>query len=481
MNKKLWLLAAVFAVFTLLFAACPTGNNTPPPGPPGPPEPGPDGIVTLTGFTIVEGNFSIERDGGTKQLTHVFTPSTADDQSVTYKTSSASNATVSSTGLVTGVNQGMATITATPGGDPALAKTITVTVTKKSTDIDPETMTIKKGGVEVSTLTMNIGESVEFDIDWGSTTPTDTSVLWTPVDTGDARVIAMTVAFPYFEEEYGALSIKAIGPGTKTYRVRSNAKTSLYKDIAVTVSNKTGFANPVTVDEDGFTWWWNPVPMFRFPVKKIVQKERPTIGWYPSNQWFFSSTPETMNDKFAQAAAKTGSVMVFYISRTKFPTGTQRVLQIGDGYSEDTDRWVGQPIDLLPGQTVYRLEVPVAKVLKWEMYAYKNEVKTTYYDNYNQLFEKYNGTHPTTPPKPYEYGTDENGLENKFDPGAPKDPSDPNISSYRNDVNYYTYYEGSYNYFQHYWLGRSQVSMFQRYAEDQGGTMLKRIELEIPN
>jgi Synergist-CTERM protein sorting domain-containing protein len=67
--------------------------------------------------------------GGTLSLTLTFTPSNATDKSVTYTSNAPTVASVSSTGLVTGVSAGTAYITAvTPNGKNATC-TITVTST----------------------------------------------------------------------------------------------------------------------------------------------------------------------------------------------------------------------------------------------------------------------------------------------------------------------------------------------------------------
>ncbi|QIG68781.1 putative structural Ig-like protein [Rhizobium phage RHph_Y2_6] len=64
----------------------------------------------------------------TLQLTATVGPTDAVDKSVTWSTSDATKATVSSTGLVTGVAAGSATITAKPSVDAGVSDTIAITV-----------------------------------------------------------------------------------------------------------------------------------------------------------------------------------------------------------------------------------------------------------------------------------------------------------------------------------------------------------------
>lgn len=66
--------------------------------------------------------------GGTAQITSGVNPSDA-EQSVTYESSAPSVATVSSSGVVTGVSAGSATITVTSTADGTKTDTVAVTVT----------------------------------------------------------------------------------------------------------------------------------------------------------------------------------------------------------------------------------------------------------------------------------------------------------------------------------------------------------------
>ena len=67
--------------------------------------------------------------GGTVQLTATVSPSNASPKTVTWTTSNSSYATVSTSGLVTGVAAGTVTITATSTSNASLSSSCTVTVT----------------------------------------------------------------------------------------------------------------------------------------------------------------------------------------------------------------------------------------------------------------------------------------------------------------------------------------------------------------
>lgn len=90
------------------------------------------GWISVTGVTINPDNVSI-KIGKTVQLSAVVLPENASDPSVIWKSSNNAVATVSSTGLVTGIKEGTTDITVTTQ-DGNLAATCKVTVEKEPVD-----------------------------------------------------------------------------------------------------------------------------------------------------------------------------------------------------------------------------------------------------------------------------------------------------------------------------------------------------------
>ncbi|MGN4006898.1 Ig-like domain-containing protein [Cronobacter sakazakii] len=86
-----------------------------------------DDTVAVTGVTVTPATASLTV-GATRQLTGTVLPSDATDKSGTWTTSDATKATVSSTGLVTGVAAGTSTITF-KSNDGSFTATCAVTVT----------------------------------------------------------------------------------------------------------------------------------------------------------------------------------------------------------------------------------------------------------------------------------------------------------------------------------------------------------------
>lgn len=88
--------------------------------------------VKATGITLNNSSLALN-PGQTSQLTATVLPSNATNKSVTWKSSNTSVATVSSTGLVTAVSKGNASVTATTADGTNLSASCQVTVTAAPT------------------------------------------------------------------------------------------------------------------------------------------------------------------------------------------------------------------------------------------------------------------------------------------------------------------------------------------------------------
>lgn len=117
----------------------------------------------VSSITVTPTSITLEPNG-TQQLTATVnaTPSSA-DKTVTWNTSNASVATVSTTGLVTAVAQGSATITATSNLDNTKSGTCTVTVNPPAAPIEVESISMK------SATTIGIGSSETLAVTYNPT------------------------------------------------------------------------------------------------------------------------------------------------------------------------------------------------------------------------------------------------------------------------------------------------------------------------
>lgn len=101
-----------------------------------------DKIIPVSSITLNSKEETIVV-GSITQLTATVSPATATDQRVTWTSGNSAVATVDDNGLVKGISQGTATITATAGSKSA---TCTITVTEKSVDFTGIKYTIQADG-----------------------------------------------------------------------------------------------------------------------------------------------------------------------------------------------------------------------------------------------------------------------------------------------------------------------------------------------
>lgn len=139
--------------------------------------------------------------GATTQLTVGYTPSDTNVKNVIYSSSSESIATVSNTGLVTGIAQGSATITATAqteSGTTTATCSITVTpIAVTGVSLSSNSETIKVGKTVTLVPTISPSNATNKNVTWSSS---DTSIATvsdgtvTGVSAGTATITVTTVS-----------------------------------------------------------------------------------------------------------------------------------------------------------------------------------------------------------------------------------------------------------------------------------------------
>ncbi|MBP3552798.1 MAG: Ig domain-containing protein [Bacteroidaceae bacterium] len=152
--------------------------------------------------------------GESHSLTAKVLPENATDKNVTWKSSDASIATVSSSGVVKAIGAGTATITATAGGKSA---TCQVTVEENVVEVTAVTLSSTE-------LSLTVGESHSLTAKVLPENATDKSVTWKSSDASIATVSSS-----------GA--VKAIGAGTATITATAGGKSATCQ---VTVKQKGG-------------------------------------------------------------------------------------------------------------------------------------------------------------------------------------------------------------------------------------------------
>ena len=175
-----------------------------------------EGDTAVSGVTLNKTSTTITQEGS-EQLTATVAPSYATNKNVTWSTSNSSVATVSNTGLVSGVNAGTAIITVTTE-DGGFTATCNVTVTAvyhvTGVSLSPAALALHPG--ENSSLTATITPS----------NATNKNVAWSTNNSSVATVSG------------GTVSAKAAGTATITVTTEDGGKTAsctvTVTDVAVT-------------------------------------------------------------------------------------------------------------------------------------------------------------------------------------------------------------------------------------------------------
>ncbi|MBO4856829.1 MAG: Ig-like domain-containing protein [Bacilli bacterium] len=145
--------------------------------------------------------------GYTTQLTPVFTPSDTNQTTLVWESSNTSVATVSQTGLVTGVAAGTSTITATgyDENDQPVVGTCTVTVT---------TVAVTGVSLNKTSSDLSLGATLTLEATVAPANATNKNVTWTSSNTSVATVSA------------GTVTAKAVGSTTITVKTVDGNKTA---------------------------------------------------------------------------------------------------------------------------------------------------------------------------------------------------------------------------------------------------------------
>lgn len=171
--------------------------------------------VKVTGITLNQTSLSLE-SGSTQQLAATVSPSNAANKSVLWSSSNPSVATISSTGLVTCIGAGTATITCSAADGSGVTATCSVTVTEATVLIS--SITLNTTNVELS-----VGDTHQLTVTILPSNATNTYVTCSSNDPSVATVSSSGL-------------ITAVAAGTATITCSATDGSGVTATCAVTVS-----------------------------------------------------------------------------------------------------------------------------------------------------------------------------------------------------------------------------------------------------
>ena len=154
--------------------------------------------------------------GETTTIIPTFTPQNTNETALTWKSSDVTKATVSSSGVVTGISEGTVEITATSVEKTNVKKTVTVTV--KNNAVALESITPDKTSVKIP-----VGETSTINLTFAPDNATNKNVTWTTSDSNIATVAD------------GVIS--SVAAGTCTITATSEENPEIKAEIAVEIEN----------------------------------------------------------------------------------------------------------------------------------------------------------------------------------------------------------------------------------------------------
>jgi|GEM_PF-3387852 len=189
-------------------------------------------IIPVTGVSLNESSHTLIVSG-TDQLTATIAPANATNKNVTWASSNPSVATVNSSGLVTAVALGSATITVTAAdttnGTKTAIDTITVIIPVTGVSLNESSHTLIVSGMDQLTATIAPANATNKNVTWASSNPSVATVNSSGL-------------------------VKAIAPGYATITVTAVDTTNGTKTAtdAITVTTSGVGSNCLDTDHDGY-------------------------------------------------------------------------------------------------------------------------------------------------------------------------------------------------------------------------------------
>lgn len=195
-------------------------------------------IIQVTGISVTGagGKSAINTDDGTLQLSAVVTPSNATNKTVIWSISSGTDkAKVSSSGLVSALDNGTATAKATANDGSGVYGTLTITI---SNQVNPVTGITIRGAGGTSTISTDNG-TLQLTADIMPVDATNKTVTWSIFSGNDKARISPTGL------------VTALDNGTATVRATANDGSGVYGSIIINISNQIVPVTNITITATG--------------------------------------------------------------------------------------------------------------------------------------------------------------------------------------------------------------------------------------
>ncbi|MGD0756306.1 MAG: Ig-like domain-containing protein [Bacteroidales bacterium] len=195
-------------------------------------------IVPVTGITVTGsgGATIITADNGSLQLSAAVIPADATNKTVTWSlVNGTGQATISATGLISAVDNGTVTATATANDGSGVFATLTITIFNQ---VIPVTGITVSGAGGLTSISSDNG-TLQLSATVLPANATDKAVTWTLINgTGLAFISADGI-------------VTAIDNGTVTARATSSDGSGVYGNLVITISNQIGPVTNITVTGAG--------------------------------------------------------------------------------------------------------------------------------------------------------------------------------------------------------------------------------------
>ncbi len=195
-------------------------------------------VIPVTNITVTGagGSATINTDNGTLQLDAAIEPSNATDQTVTWSVvNGTGQASISSTGLVTAINNGTVTARATANDGSGVYGTLLITISNQVVPVAGITVTGEGGATIINTK----GGTLQLNVEIIPSDATNKSITWSLINgTGQASINSTGI-------------VTAISNGTVTARATANDGSGVYGSLEITILNQVILVTSITIAGEG--------------------------------------------------------------------------------------------------------------------------------------------------------------------------------------------------------------------------------------